>query len=447
MNIFTNSLDTLLVFYFLIKIFHKKNISRKYAIMFLLQLIIFNTLINHIFGLGDVGGFTAIFIVSTIVYSYVLGEKFLRALIYSILGTLIMFIFELIAVNLVVLVFQIKPSVILELNIYRILAIISAKGGFYLFIKYLMRKIKVPVYMKGNNSKTIILIGIFNISVVYMTLTLYKNIEIESSIGYVYFIGMGIGAILFSWIIYSTSIKMINQYQQEIIWKIKEEEFHKKDFYIKSMKDILQTIRSQRHDLNNYLSTLYGLICLEDFENAKNYITKINDRVSNMNTIIETNHPVITALVSMKKNKAFEDNIDMRLYIDMPEEIPFDFIDLSIIIGNLLDNAIEACLLVDEKSERKIELSIGIDEGHLIIQTSNTKSKKINLETKDITRRFTTKIDKENHGFGLGNIEFIVNQYSGAMNIEDLGKEFRVKITLPMCIDRDYRGQSTSYAF
>ncbi len=446
MNIFTNILDTVLVFNFLAKILHKKNIKRKYAIAFLLKLIIFNTLINHIFGLANAIGFISIFIVSTVVYSYLLDEKVYKVLIYSILGTVFMFIFELIAVNIIILVFQIQPSEILELNIYRLLGIIGAKGGFFLFIKYLIGKINIPIYMKAKNNRTIILMGLFNISVIFMIFTLYKNIEINSVFGYIYLIGMGISAIVFSWVIYSISKKMIYQYQQEMLWKVKEEEFHKKDFYVKSMKDILHTIRSQRHDLNNYLGTLYGLICLEDFEEAKHYITKINDRVSNMNKIIETSHPVITALVSIKKNKAFEDNIDMELNIDISEEVPFDFVDLSIIIGNLLDNAIEACSVMNREDKRKIQLFMEVKEGDLIIQVNNTKSNKVKLEGIDIKGRFTTKDDQENHGFGLGNIEFIVNQYNGIMNIEDFGREFRVNIALPLEIDFSYKVQSTTYA-
>ncbi|WP_353093127.1 GHKL domain-containing protein [Tissierella praeacuta] len=446
MNFFTNTIDTTLVFYFLVKILHKKDIDLKVCILFLLKLIIFNTLINEIFGLANSLGFLSIFIVSTIVYSYLLSEKFYKALLYSILGTGLMFLIEIITVNIIALIFKITPSTILELNIYRVLAIICAKGGFYLFIKYLIQKIYIPRYMKANNMWSIILSGFFNILVVYMIFVLYKIMEIKSVAGYVFSIGMGIGVIIFSWLIFSTSKRKIYQNQQEIIWKIKEEEFHKKDFYIKSMNDILHTIRSQRHDLNNYLSTLYGLLCLEDYEDAKNYITKINDRVSNMNKIIETNHPVITALVSMKKNKAFEENIDMELEIDMPEDISIDFVDLSIIIGNLLDNAIEACTLMDKDLERKIKLSISVKEKHLILEVTNTKSQKIKLETENITGRFTTKVDQENHGFGLGNIEFIVKQYNGIMNIEDLGQEFKVNIALPIGKDIKYGMQSTIYA-
>lgn len=446
MNFFTNTIDTTLVFYFIVRTFHKKNIDLKFCTIFLLKLIVFNTLINHIFGLASSLGFISIFIVSTIVYSYLLSEKFYKTLLYSILGTGLMFLIEIITVNIITLIFKINPSIILKLNVYRILAIICAKGGFYLFIKYLIQRIYIPRYMKVDNMWTIILSGFFNILVVYMIFILYRVMEIKSVAGYVFSIGMGIGVIIFSWVIYSTTKRKIYQHQQEIIWKIKEEEFHKRDFYIKSMNDILHTIRSQKHDLSNYLSTLYGLLCLEDYEDAKNYITKINDRVSNMNKIIETNHPVITALVSMKKNKAFEENIDMELEIDMPEDISIDFVDLSIIIGNLLDNAIEACISMDKNLERKIKLSINVKENHLILEVNNTKSQKIKLKTRDITGRFTTKVDQENHGFGLGNIEFIVKQYNGIMNIEDLGKEFKVNITLPMEKDLKYGVQSTSYA-
>ena len=446
MNIFTNTLDTLLIFYFLIKLLGKNHINKKKSILLLLTLIIFDALINSIFGRGSFQGFIAIFIVSNIVYSYLMEEKFFKTLIYCILATVVMGIVEVIMVSIIMLICKIKPSMILENNIYRVLAIIVSKLSFYLVIKYLLNKFKIPRYFNIKNKRIIILIGFFNIAIIFMTISLYMYIEVGSIVGYFYILAVGISTVLLNLIIYTTILKIIYQDQQEMVWKIKEEEFHKKDFYIKSMNDILETIRSQRHDLGNYLSTLYGLIQLKDFDEAKTYITNINDRISNMNNIIETGHPVITALISMKKNKAFDDDIDMIFDIDLPKELPFDFVDLSIIIGNLLDNAIEACLLIEKGFERKVKLSMIIKENHLRIQSSNTKSQSIKVETKKITERFTSKTDKQNHGFGLGNIEFIVRQYKGSMNIEDLGREFRVNIDLPMDKDVNCEIKSIPYA-
>jgi sensor histidine kinase regulating citrate/malate metabolism len=232
--------------------------------------------------------------------------------------------------------------------------------------------------------------------------------------------------------LYSTASKSIHQNQQELIWKLKEEEFYKKDFYIKSMEDILETIKSQRHDLNNYLSTLYGLIYLKKFDDAKKYINKLNTEISNLNIIIDTNHPIVTALVSIKKNKAFDNGINMNLDIELPKDIDFEFVDLSIVIGNLLDNAIEACQLIPRDKERGIEFKIHLKEEILKIKLKNTKLKLKQIENKNITGRFTTKADDENHGYGLGNIEFIVKQYNGNMEISDLGNEFIIDIDLPV---------------
>lgn len=429
MNFLTNILDTTFMGYFLLKVLNRTIHDKKRWIISLIGLIIFNTFINFNFGLGNSLGFILMFTVSTVVYSYLLDIKYSKILMYSILGIILVFISELIVISSIAMVFKVNPSIILELNIYRIIAIISAKFLFYLISRVIIRETR-PINMKNFNINQFILIGSFNIIIMIMTLNFSVYVEMESRFANLQLMVMGLGSILFSWLIYKITQKMIYQSQQEIIWKMREEEFQKRDFYLENMNDILHTIKSQDHDLNNYLSTLYGLIYLERFEEAKKYIVKINDRISSINNIVETNHPVITSLVSMKKKKALEENIDIELNIDLPEGLPLDYVDLSIIIGNLLDNAIEACQLVKEDINRKIELSIYIDKDYLIIETINTKDESIKLDTKNILKRFTTKSEDDNHGFGLGNIEFIVEQYNGTMNVEDLGNKFSLYISL-----------------
>lgn len=445
MNLFTNTIDTLLIAYFLTKWLDKKFISKKGAIIFLSGLIIFNTLVNSIFGLVNILGFISIFIVSTIIYSYLLDAEFMKTLISSIVGVVIMFINEIIVINIATLAFKIDPSIILSVNIYKIISIIIAKGSFYLMIKYGIGKLKIAKLPININRGTFIIIGTFNIVIIFMTFTLYKYMDLKMTYGYMYLIGMGFGSLLFSWLVYKIIQKLIYQSQREIIWKMREEEFHKKDFYMKSMNDILQTIRSQKHDLNNYLSTLYGLIYLERFEESKKYITEVNDRITNMDNIVETSHPIITALVSLKKSKAFEDNIDIKLDIDLPENLQIDFVDLSIIIGNLIDNAIEASQQVKE-GQRKIELSMYVKEDYLVIKMKNTKLESQRLETDKITGRFTTKTKHEDHGFGLGNVEYVVKQYNGIIKIEDLANEFIVDIALFMDEDVNYDINLATYA-
>lgn len=435
-NLFSNILDTLLVFYYLVVTLDKKEINLKKASLLLTVLVIINTIINTSFGSANFFGFLIILTISTIFYSYVLYEPFADLIIHCLSATLLMGIIEVISVTIISLLFNVLPSVLLEVNGYRVLAIILSKFILFLTIKYLIKKVKFPDLSTFRINMSLVLIFLFNVFVIFMTFTIYKYLKEQTFVAHLHLVGLGLGVIIFNWVIYNTTKESMYRSQQEIIWKMKEEEFYKSNFYIDNMKEILQSIRAQRHELNNYLSTLYGLIYMQNYEKAKEYITKINDKMSILNSIIETNNPVTTAIVSIQKNKAFNEGINMEINIDdLPEELPFDPVDLSIIIGNLLNNAREACMKLEDEKPRAIKFYMGIKDENLIIEVINTKSDLIKLDVKEIIGRFTTKKDKENHGFGLRNVNFIVNQYNGTLDLKDLGNEFWVYISLP--VNRD----------
>ena len=432
-NLISNILDTILILYYLVIALSKKDIDLKKTAVLVTLLVIFNTIINTGFGSVNFIGFLIILTVSTIVYSYILNEPIANLIIHSLSAAILMGVIEMVSITFICLVFNVIPSTLLEVNIYRILAIVLAKTILFLTIKYLLRKIKIPRFINFRFNISVVLIFLFNLFMLFMAYNVYKYLKNQTIVEYLNFIGLALGTIIYNWLIYKITKESIYRSQQEIIWKMKEEEFYKKNFYINNMKDILQTIRAQRHELNNYLSILYGLICLEDFDKVKEYISKINDRLSGMNSIIETNNPIITAIISIQKNKAFNEGIEMDLDIDeLPEELPFDSLDLSIIIGNLLNNAMEACLSLGKDQVRKIQFYMWIEKEKLTIHIKNTKSNLRKLDVKEILGRFTTKEDKEKHGFGLSNVDFIVNQYNGILNLEDLGDEFVVDVTLPM---------------
>lgn len=432
-NLFSNILDTILILYYLVIALSKKDIDLKKTAVLVILLVIFNTIINTGFGSVNFIGFLIILTVLTIVYSYILNEPIANLIIHSLSAAILMGVIEMVSITFICLVFNVIPSTLLEVNIYRILAIVLAKTILFLTIKYLLRKIKIPRFINFRFNISVVLIFLFNLFMLFMAYNVYKYLKNQTIVEYLNFIGLALGTIIYNWLIYKITKESIYRSQQEIIWKMKEEKFYKKNFYINNMKDILQTIRAQRHELNNYLSILYGLICLEDFDKVKEYISKINDRLSGMNSIIETNNPIITAIISIQKNKAFNEGIEMDLDIDeLPEELPFDSLDLSIIIGNLLNNAMEACLSLGKDQVRKIQFYMWIEKEKLTIHIKNTKSNLRKLDVKEILGRFTTKEDKEKHGFGLSNVDFIVNQYNGILNLEDLGDEFVVDVTLPM---------------
>lgn len=430
-NLLTNTIDVYMLYFYLKVSFGGEKTNKKYILIGLCILVVFNTMVNSVLGLANFIGFILIILLMSSIFSLIFKDKFLNIFIMLLIGIVIMFVLELVTVNLVIYLFKLSPSRILELNVYRFLAIFIAKGSFFLIVRYWISKTPLISYIQNKRSLPIAFIFLFNSIIIYMTFILYKYVKISTYMDYIIFFVLTLCAIFFSWLIYVFTKKMFKQEQQEELMKLKIKEYENQNFYIKNMEDIMLNIRAQRHDFNNHISTLYGLVFLNKTEEAKKYILDLAEDVSFINKIIDVGHPVITALINMKRDKILREKIKMNLDVQLPQNLSFDYIDLSIVIGNLLDNAIEACLNPCIK-DPFIDLKILAKVNYLVIEISNSKSSTVSAKSDSLGHRFTTKEDKESHGFGLSNIKRIVSQYEGILKLEDKENTFEVHLALPL---------------
>lgn len=434
MNILTNTIDTLLILYFIRVSLNKSVEDKRHGTLLITGLITLNMLINLSLGLGSPLGFLAILMISSIIFAFILKAKYLKIFYIGLMASILMFVIEIIVINFIILICGILPSIIYEINIYRISAIVISKTVFYLIIRFGIRNMKIPNSVGLYELIPILIVALFNAVIVYMTFILYKYLDIKTNNVNVYLTAMGIGSLVFSWSIYLITKKIMVQGQQKVIWKMKEEEFRRERFFKTNILETFQTIKAQRHDMNNYISTLYGLIHMDKIDEAKQYINRINNDISYVNYILETNHLVIAALINTKIHLAEMNNIKFDIDIKLPNELLIDDVVLSIVLGNLIDNAIEASCL-SGKTEKKVILEMYIKDEYLIISIRNTKNNSIKVETNEILKGFTSKEDKDSHGLGLINVSNIVNQYNGLMSLEDLGDNFEVNIA--MLLDKD----------
>lgn len=104
------------------------------------------------------------------------------------------------------------------------------------------------------------------------------------------------------------------------------------------------------------------------------------------------------------------------------------YMDTCTIFANALDNAVRACSEIKE-GERKIELSLKRQKDMLNIVVKNTKQNQI-LESNN--RFFTTKPNKEHHGFGIENIKMAVDKYHGLVSIEYTEDSFVLAVIVPI---------------
>lgn len=182
-----------------------------------------------------------------------------------------------------------------------------------------------------------------------------------------------------------------------------------------------QEIRKIKHDSKNAYTAVLAQIKNGKMEEVKKYL---NDTITVLNSsdrIVNTNHPAIDALIQSKLDKCDEKNIKTDFKYFYNEEILVNEIELSVILGNLLDNAIEANENI--QSEKYINLLISVQNSEINITMENP-CEQSNEDLK------TTKRDRHSHGYGVKSITAIAEKYGGTARFTQSNNTFISYITM-----------------
>lgn len=188
-----------------------------------------------------------------------------------------------------------------------------------------------------------------------------------------------------------------------------------------------QDLKGFRHDMKNHLEILSRLIEERKTTLAVKYISDMKDGMQNRGKqIIETGNPIIDAILSEKIHTAREQGITVKDEIFISQGIGIDSLDGCILFGNIMDNAIEACVKIPSEEERKIRIKMTSKADMLICRFTNTIHKEILID-KNLK---TTKDNAEMHGIGVKNIKKSAEKYGGTVSFEKKEGEFEVSFVL-----------------
>jgi sensor histidine kinase YesM len=201
----------------------------------------------------------------------------------------------------------------------------------------------------------------------------------------------------------------------------------KKQYYeslLSTMDDNLKSLHSLKHDLRNIISPLYGLAESGKNEELKKQLEALTDRCNLVHIYSDTGNQVIDNIINYKFRDCKSTDISLELSLSIPKNLPVSSVDLSIILGNLIDNALEA---VNKTNNKRISLIIKFDKGRLFISIFNTFNG-IVLRKNSVIK--TTKENSQNHGIGLESVQATLNKYDGLMKISHTDSIFTVKAML-----------------
>ena len=194
---------------------------------------------------------------------------------------------------------------------------------------------------------------------------------------------------------------------------------------LKQIEQKYKEISVLKHDFKNSIDCIRSLIMGGNYEEAINYADKLKERKINpIQPQILSSNPVVNAVINSKFGEAGEKGIDtsLRLVVKVPEYLEFD---LSILLSNLLDNAIEAC--IENVAASQIILTISEIDGYYRVVIRNTIENSVIQNNKNLK---THKLDSTQHGWGLKSIKDIVDKYDGLIDIYENSGMFFVDILL-----------------
>ena len=137
------------------------------------------------------------------------------------------------------------------------------------------------------------------------------------------------------------------------------------------------------------------------------YLDSMKNFMTNPEEYVKTGNDTVDSLLNYKIQKANEVLNVVETKISIPQQLRLRSFDLNVLLGNLLDNAIDASMQTEDK---KLNITIKLDKGVLFLNICNS-CQKIADGRSDFLR--TTKKDKANHGIGLNNVRRIVEKYHG----------------------------------
>lgn len=185
-------------------------------------------------------------------------------------------------------------------------------------------------------------------------------------------------------------------------------------------------MRIFRHDIRNRLVSLIGLLkqsqtekAISEMESNLNWINEMNDN------IVNSGNPVIDAILQSKLRDAKQKGISIEIFIRFSADVEIDEIELGIILGNALDNAIEAVEKIADGENKTIQFKLISTKDRISISIENPVKDNV-----DVNNLSTTKANKIFHGYGVERIKQIARKYDGFANFTCENSIFTTNINM-----------------
>jgi len=199
------------------------------------------------------------------------------------------------------------------------------------------------------------------------------------------------------------------------------------------MQSSYLALRTWRHDFHNHISIINYYADQEEWSTLREYLGELNEQLPLLSAAVSTENPVFNALINTKMLLAAQSGADLQAEAQLPESLPLDDVTFCALLGNLLDNALEAAKRLPTDSKPWIRVSAHLRGGRFELCVANSTDGTYRF----LRNRLLSRKDEPNHGIGLTRVQQIVHSLHGTLKLTPEKNTFEALVQIPCSLEKE----------
>ena len=192
------------------------------------------------------------------------------------------------------------------------------------------------------------------------------------------------------------------------------------------VKEIYLNMRGWRHDYHNHLQVMKAQIAAGQMEEMKGYLDDLEQNLDRVDTYIKSGNLMADAILNSKLSLAGQKGIRVNCKAVLPETLSVEDVDLCVLLGNLLDNALEACEKIPVE-QRFLRIYMVVNKSQLYLSIQNSAREEL-----DFNERNYISTKRGSHGLGMKRVKALADKYEGYLTLANEPGIFAAEVTLPL---------------
>lgn len=281
--------------------------------------------------------------------------------------------------------------------------------------------------VKLHAQECVLIVIVFSISFVVIMLNHFVQLNYNvAEQHHKWLLLSNLGIIIINIVCYFMVIRLSKANSAKVEYELQMIDLNYKKQYAENIKSQHEEIRRIRHDMKQSYQVLQQFVVENKFNELAEYLPQICEQINKISSAVDTNHSIINAILNTKLS--FAKNQGIKTLCSSVKQIhaeKIEEIDLCHLIGNMMDNAIEATLKISSEKTKYVEVSI-IERNAMILITVRNSYEDVLIDE----GLNTSKNNKANHGFGIKTIRKIAKKYQGSADFYIEGDLFCCSVML-----------------